>query len=210
MGWRYRKSVNLGKHFRLNFSKSGIGWSTGVKGFRYTKKANGGTRTTNTISGTGISYTKDHPDKNKRTNNVKSDNNNVSVNPKKPRNNWLTAIAIILGIILLFKLNLFNLLAFIGLIYILYIATYRFVLKRKPPYELPANKSKFLRTRWITAITIILFLFGSAANSTSTTSTQSTQQSNKVQKIVIDPLIHQRILLNRNLLQLQNQKVKAL
>ena len=45
MGWRYRKSLNLGP-FRLNFSKSGIGYSVGGKYFRVTKKADGGMRTT--------------------------------------------------------------------------------------------------------------------------------------------------------------------
>ena len=40
MGFHYRKSVKLGKNFRLNFSKSGIGYSFGVKGFRYTRRAN--------------------------------------------------------------------------------------------------------------------------------------------------------------------------
>ena len=55
MGFRFRKSVNLGP-FRLNFSKSGVGASVGTKGFRVTKKAGGGTRTTASIPGTGISY----------------------------------------------------------------------------------------------------------------------------------------------------------
>ena len=55
MGLRYRKSVKLGP-FRINFSKSGVGWSVGNKWARYTKKANGGTRVTRTIPGTGISY----------------------------------------------------------------------------------------------------------------------------------------------------------
>lgn len=58
MGFRFRKSVKAGP-FRLNFSKSGIGYSVGTKGFRYTKKANGGTRTTASIPGTGISYVKE-------------------------------------------------------------------------------------------------------------------------------------------------------
>lgn len=96
MGWRYRKSVNLGKRFRVNFSKSGIGWSAGVKGFRYTKKANGGTRTTSSIPGTGISYTNDYSAKNKSTTRSRSDANNMAPNPKKPHRNWLTAIAIVL------------------------------------------------------------------------------------------------------------------
>lgn len=55
MGFRFRKSVKAGP-FRINFSKSGIGYSVGGKGYRFTKKAGGGTRTTTSIPGTGISY----------------------------------------------------------------------------------------------------------------------------------------------------------
>lgn len=64
MGFRFRKSVNLGP-LRLNFSKSGIGYSFGGKFARYTKKANGGTRTTYNIPGTGVSYVKDYGAKEK-------------------------------------------------------------------------------------------------------------------------------------------------
>lgn len=56
MGFRFRKSIRLGKYARLNFSKSGVGWSLGTKAVRFTKKSSGGTRTTSTIPGTGISY----------------------------------------------------------------------------------------------------------------------------------------------------------
>lgn len=59
MGFRFRKSVNLGP-LRVNFSKSGIGYSVGGKGFRATKKAGGGFRTTASIPGTGISYVRDY------------------------------------------------------------------------------------------------------------------------------------------------------
>ena len=52
MGYRYRKSFKLGP-FRINLSKSGVGWSVGNK---YTRKANGGTRVTTTLPGTGISH----------------------------------------------------------------------------------------------------------------------------------------------------------
>lgn len=58
MGTRFRKSVKLGP-FRINFSKSGVGWSVGNKYARYTRKANGGTRITTTLPGTGISYVKE-------------------------------------------------------------------------------------------------------------------------------------------------------
>lgn len=56
MGWRYRKSINLGGGFRINLSKSGIGYSWGVKGYRITKTVGGQTRKTYSIPGTGISY----------------------------------------------------------------------------------------------------------------------------------------------------------
>ena len=55
MGFRYRKSIKMGP-FRLNLSKSGIGYSVGVKGYQVTKTATGRTRTTVSIPGTGISH----------------------------------------------------------------------------------------------------------------------------------------------------------
>lgn len=56
MGFRFRKSKSIGKHTRINVSKSGVGFSFGGKGARITKKAGGGIRTTLGIPGTGISY----------------------------------------------------------------------------------------------------------------------------------------------------------
>ena len=56
MGFRYRKSLNLGLGFRINLSKTGIGYSWGVPGYRITKMANGGNRTTYSLPGTGLSY----------------------------------------------------------------------------------------------------------------------------------------------------------
>jgi len=57
VGFRYRKSINLGGGFRINLSKSGIGYSWGTKGVRVTKTARGTTRKTYSIPGTGFSYT---------------------------------------------------------------------------------------------------------------------------------------------------------
>ena len=37
MGLRFRKSIKLGGGFRLNLSKSGVGYSWGTKGFRISK-----------------------------------------------------------------------------------------------------------------------------------------------------------------------------
>lgn len=56
MGFRCRKSINLGGGFRINISKSGIGYSWGTKGYRITKTAKGTTRQTLSIPGTGLSY----------------------------------------------------------------------------------------------------------------------------------------------------------
>ena len=55
MGFRFRKSTNIGP-FRITASKSGISTSFGGKGARVTKMANGRTRTTLSIPGTGISH----------------------------------------------------------------------------------------------------------------------------------------------------------
>ena len=60
MGFRYRKSINLGGGFRVNISKSGVGYSWGVKGYRITRTADGRTRQTASIPGTGISYVSEH------------------------------------------------------------------------------------------------------------------------------------------------------
>lgn len=74
MGFRFRKSFGKGP-FRMTISKSGIGYSVGGKGVRFTKKAGGGTRTTLSVPGTGLSYVKDSS-KNKR----KGTSNNMTHN----------------------------------------------------------------------------------------------------------------------------------
>lgn len=59
MGIRFRKSINLGKGFKASLSKSGLGFSWGFKGFRVTKTAKGAIRTTASLPGTGLSYSKE-------------------------------------------------------------------------------------------------------------------------------------------------------
>ena len=76
MGLRFRKSINLGGGFKINLSKSGIGYSWGGKGYRVTKKAKGGFRSTSSIPGTGISYTYDtHKHKSKSRGNGGANHN---------------------------------------------------------------------------------------------------------------------------------------
>lgn len=55
MGFIYRKSVKAGP-FRINLSKSGIGLSAGMPGFRVTQSSRGRRYTTFNIPGSGMSY----------------------------------------------------------------------------------------------------------------------------------------------------------
>lgn len=73
MGFRYRKSINLGGGFRINISKSGVGYSWGVPGYRRTKTATGRVRKTYSIPGTGLSYV-DESGKSKPRNNKPASN----------------------------------------------------------------------------------------------------------------------------------------
>jgi len=55
MGWSYRKSVRVGP-FRVNLSKSGVGYSVGAGGFRVGQSAKGRRYSSFTIPGTGMTY----------------------------------------------------------------------------------------------------------------------------------------------------------
>jgi Protein of unknown function (DUF4236) len=56
MGWSYRKSFNAGP-FRVNVSRSGVGYSVGGRGFRTGVRAGGRRYTSMSIPGTGLRYT---------------------------------------------------------------------------------------------------------------------------------------------------------
>ncbi len=58
MGLRFRKSFSIGP-LRINISKSGIGFSLGVKGFRISRSAKGKMTATASLPGTGLSYVQD-------------------------------------------------------------------------------------------------------------------------------------------------------
>jgi hypothetical protein len=55
MGFFYRKSVNFGP-FRVNLSKSGVGYSVGGRAFRVGKSARGRSYSTFNVPGTGVGY----------------------------------------------------------------------------------------------------------------------------------------------------------
>ena len=78
MGIRYRKSINLGGGFKINLSKSGVGYSWGTKGYRITRTARGTTRRTYSIPGTGISYVDESGRHNRNENRSQTRNQNKS------------------------------------------------------------------------------------------------------------------------------------
>lgn len=98
MGLRFRKSIRLG-NARINLSKSGVGYSYGVKGLRKGVGPTGRTRTTASIPGAGISHVSEG----------KGGRQKVQRTPKTPffSRAWVMWAALVLfaplGIFLLFR-----------------------------------------------------------------------------------------------------------
>lgn len=80
MGFRFRKSISLGGGFKINLSKSGIGYSWGTKGYRISSTARGTTRRTYSIPGTGISYVNETGGRNGNHNRNQSQQRNQAQN----------------------------------------------------------------------------------------------------------------------------------
>lgn len=81
MGLNFRKSINLGKGFKLNIGKKSVGISGGVKGARVSLNSSGRKTATFSIPGTGLSYSlnlnnlfKGKSSKKKRSSNKNNDN----------------------------------------------------------------------------------------------------------------------------------------
>lgn len=106
MGFRFRKSINLGGGVRLNLSKKGVGISGGVKGARIGVGPRG-VRTTTSIPGTGVSFVKEKGLVSSRSyekstkSMVSNEQRPVVPNQKAKGSNWIYGI--ILGAILLFS-----------------------------------------------------------------------------------------------------------
>ncbi|HLR51837.1 MAG TPA: DUF4236 domain-containing protein [Candidatus Avamphibacillus sp.] len=58
MGFRFSKSMKIGKNTRVNFGKTGVGLSFGAKGLRRTLHSSGRKTTSAGIPGSGLYYTK--------------------------------------------------------------------------------------------------------------------------------------------------------
>ena len=56
MGFRFQRSIKLFPGLKINLSKSGIGWSAGVRGARTGVDAKGRRYTSVGIPGTGLSW----------------------------------------------------------------------------------------------------------------------------------------------------------
>lgn len=84
LGYRFRKSINLGGGFKINLSKSGIGYSWGIPGMRYSVSANGRERQTYSIPGTGISYVEEgSSNRNSQQNNYRNAHTSVDIVEEK-------------------------------------------------------------------------------------------------------------------------------
>lgn len=99
MGLNFRKSINLGKGFKLNIGKKSVGISGGVKGARVSVNSSGRKTATFSIPGTGLSYTMNLGKKKsskKKGSNTKNDDNTNGGN-----SNGLTVVLLIIIVILL-------------------------------------------------------------------------------------------------------------
>ena len=103
MGFNFRKSLSIGKLFRINFSKSGIGVSAGVKGARVSigKK---GIRETLSLPGTGLSWSEQQSFKKIKKAVTGKDSETVAAKPKK-NNKWMQLIwvAVVAGAFMLYQ-----------------------------------------------------------------------------------------------------------
>ena len=84
MGWSFRRSFRFGP-FRVNLSKSGVGYSVGTRGIRVGEDSEGRRYRSLNIPGTGI-FKRDY----------------LSANPAKPRRSWFARpLVFLLGAALL-------------------------------------------------------------------------------------------------------------
>ena len=92
MGFRFRKSISLGKGVRINFNKKSAGISFGTKGARYSVNSNGRRTASVGIPGTGLYYTKtsggsSHKKTSQRKSNTNTKHTNNYNSPNTPNEN---------------------------------------------------------------------------------------------------------------------------
>lgn len=87
MGFRFRKSINLGGGAKLNFNKKSVGLSVGGKGLRFSVNSNRRKTATAGIPGTGLYYTKSSGGGKKKYQSA-SNNYNAPNNGTSPQGNY--------------------------------------------------------------------------------------------------------------------------
>ena len=107
MGLNFRKSINLGKGFKLNIGKKSVGISGGVKGARISMNSSGRKTLTLGIPGTGLSYSINLNKLGKKTTNKKKASADTATDatadnaPTEININGLTLVLILVIVILL-------------------------------------------------------------------------------------------------------------
>lgn len=92
MGFFFRRSISFGP-FRINFSKSGIGASVGVRGFRTGVSSTGRWTTRASIPGTGIGYQYNHSKEQGET------SSEAQIPPREVKGQPVLLFAVLLGLL---------------------------------------------------------------------------------------------------------------
>lgn len=91
MGYRFRKSIKAGP-VRFTYSKSGVGWSIGGKGGRYTKLANGRSRYTVNTPIKGVTYVSEGGSKKRKNTSYSSPPQYTSSNRYVASNQYMPSV----------------------------------------------------------------------------------------------------------------------
>jgi hypothetical protein len=84
MGFRFHRSIKLFPGLRMNISKSGLGFSAGFRGFHISRSADGRTRRTVSIPGTGMSWITREPAGRPRPTRTRADATTTGTRPPPP------------------------------------------------------------------------------------------------------------------------------
>ena len=101
MGLNFRKSINLGKGFKLNIGKKSVGISGGVKGARVSINSSGRKTATFSLPGTGLSYSVNLNNLFKKKSSKKSSNNDNDSNENEGTTININLILVLIIVILI-------------------------------------------------------------------------------------------------------------
>ena len=109
MGLNFRKSLSIGKLFRINFSKRGVGVSAGVKGARVSLNKDG-VRETFSLPGTGLSWSERQSFRKRRKTGTSDAAAAAAGNKRRSAGQWksLLWVAVVAGMFMLYKSGAFD------------------------------------------------------------------------------------------------------